>query len=317
MNDREDGRVGSNANGQSKNNDGAEAGITARKLSVLLLAGLAAIALLLATLGTYGVMAYMVTGRTQENLRPSVVRWCKAPEHILRMVLAQGMRLALWGVLSGVVAALAIGRLVSPMLAGVTARDPLTFASVGGLLLLVSLAACYVPARKAGVPGSNRGGASRMNVHEHLIETREVQTKITAVHSHHWTGICKGVLNHDSQTLLDEPLADWLSCSYHSGIRDARHRTRANLYRVDTFTGGIDGATPYGGLTWDRGSKFYGTAAQGGYTGTRCYSVFFSYANGCGTVFRLHRIGNFELDIQHPVRLQRQAWWMGIFDSHL
>ena len=67
----------------------------------------------------------------------------------------------------------------------------------------------------------------------------------------------------------------------------------AQTYTVlHTFTGGADGATPYGGLTWDGGSNFYGTAAQGGYTGTRCYSVYFSYAQGCGTVFRLHRSGS-------------------------
>jgi putative ABC transport system permease protein len=52
-------------------------------------------------------------------------------------------------VLTGVFAALVMGTFVSPMLSGVTARDPLTFASVGGLLLLVSLIACYVPARRA------------------------------------------------------------------------------------------------------------------------------------------------------------------------
>jgi len=67
----------------------------------------------------------------------------------------------------------------------------------------------------------------------------------------------------------------------------------AQTYTVlHTFTGGIDGATPYGGLTWDGEANFYGTAAQGGYTGTRCYNTYLSYANGCGTVFRLHRSGS-------------------------
>ena len=61
---------------------------------------------------------------------------------------------------------------------------------------------------------------------------------------------------------------------------------------LHSFTGGADGATPYAGLAWDGGSNFYGTAAQGGYTGTRCYGLFFSYANGCGTAFRLHRSGS-------------------------
>jgi predicted permease len=121
--------------------------VSPRKLSVLLLSCLAVIALVLATLGTYGVIAYMVTGRTQEiGLRRALGA---TPQQILRLILVQGMRLALWGVLTGVVAALVMGRLVSPILSGVTARDPLTFVIVGGLLLFVSFIACYVPARRA------------------------------------------------------------------------------------------------------------------------------------------------------------------------
>ena len=65
-----------------------------------------------------------------------------------------------------------------------------------------------------------------------------------------------------------------------------------NYTILHTFTAGADGGTPYGGLTWDGGSNFYGTTGQGGYTGSRCYSLHFSYANGCGTVFRLHRSGS-------------------------
>jgi putative ABC transport system permease protein len=121
--------------------------VAPRKLSVLLLSFLAAIALILATLGTYGVMAYMVTGRTQEiGLRRALGA---TPRQVFRLVLAQGIRLALCGVLTGVVVALVMGRLVTPMLSGVTARDPLTFVGVGGLLMIVSLFACYLPARKA------------------------------------------------------------------------------------------------------------------------------------------------------------------------
>jgi putative ABC transport system permease protein len=121
--------------------------VAPRRLSVILLSVLAGIALILATLGTYGVMAYMVTGRAQE------IGLCRAlgatPRHILRLVLTQGMRLALWGVLAGVVVSLVAGRLVTSMLSGVTARDPLTFAGVGGLLMAVAAVACYIPARKA------------------------------------------------------------------------------------------------------------------------------------------------------------------------
>jgi uncharacterized repeat protein (TIGR03803 family) len=61
---------------------------------------------------------------------------------------------------------------------------------------------------------------------------------------------------------------------------------------LHTFTGGLDGATPYSGLTWDGGSNLYGTASVGGYTGNVCYSLVGGAANGCGTVFRLHRSGS-------------------------
>jgi len=67
----------------------------------------------------------------------------------------------------------------------------------------------------------------------------------------------------------------------------------AQTYGVlHTFTGGADGGTPYGGLTWDGGSNFYGTAAQGGYTGTLCVNGSFGNAHGCGTVYRLTRSGS-------------------------
>jgi hypothetical protein len=61
---------------------------------------------------------------------------------------------------------------------------------------------------------------------------------------------------------------------------------------LHTFSGGVDGGIPYAGLTWDGGSNFYGTAAQGGYTGTTCYDLGGGPASGCGTVFRLHRSGS-------------------------
>ena len=61
---------------------------------------------------------------------------------------------------------------------------------------------------------------------------------------------------------------------------------------LHTFTGGIDGGTPYAGLTWDGGSNFYGTAAVGGYTGAVCYNLSGTPANGCGIAYRLHRSGS-------------------------
>jgi uncharacterized repeat protein (TIGR03803 family) len=67
----------------------------------------------------------------------------------------------------------------------------------------------------------------------------------------------------------------------------------AQTYTVlHTFTGGADGGTPYAGLTWDGGANFYGTAAQGGYTGTTCYNLAGVSAHGCGIVFRLRRSGS-------------------------
>ena len=68
---------------------------------------------------------------------------------------------------------------------------------------------------------------------------------------------------------------------------------RAQTYTVlHTFTGGQDGGIPYAGLTWDGGANFYGTAAQGGYTGSICYNLGGGHADGCGTVFRLRRSGS-------------------------
>jgi putative ABC transport system permease protein len=118
-----------------------------RRLSVILLIVFAGIALVVAALGTYGVMAYMVTGRTQEmGLRRALGA---TPRDVLRLVLNQGMRVALTGVLIGMVASLALARVVKPLLFGVKATDPMTFAGVSGLLIAVAALACYIPARKA------------------------------------------------------------------------------------------------------------------------------------------------------------------------
>jgi len=121
--------------------------VAPRRVSVILLSILAGIALVVAALGTYGVMAYMVTGRTQEmGLRRALGA---TPRDVLRLVLSQGMRVALVGVLIGMVASLALARVVRPLLFGVNASDPMTFAGVSGLLIAVAALACYIPARKA------------------------------------------------------------------------------------------------------------------------------------------------------------------------
>ncbi len=121
--------------------------VAPRKLSSILLSLLAGIALVLAAVGTYGVMAYMVAGRTQEiGVRRALGA---GPVDVLRLVMKQGIFVALGGLVAGVAGSLVIGRIASPMLLGVKASDPLILTSVGGLLMGVAAAACYIPARKA------------------------------------------------------------------------------------------------------------------------------------------------------------------------
>jgi ABC-type antimicrobial peptide transport system permease subunit len=92
-------------------------------------------------------MALLVTQRTHEiGIRMALGAQRR---HVLRLVLGQGIRLAGIGMIGGVVAALTVARLLSTLLFGVAAADPLTYASVAILLTLVALAACYIPARRA------------------------------------------------------------------------------------------------------------------------------------------------------------------------
>src|SRR5204863_6221001 len=118
-----------------------------RRSQTTLLGAFAGLALLLASLGIYGVLAYLVGQRTQEiGIRVALgVR----RRQVLRLVLGYGMALATTGVAIGVVVALALTRAISKLLFGIRATDPLTFVSVALLLLAVSLAACYIPARRA------------------------------------------------------------------------------------------------------------------------------------------------------------------------
>jgi putative ABC transport system permease protein len=112
-----------------------------------LLGVFAGVALILAAVGIYGVMSYSVARRTHEiGIRISLGA---SRTDVLRLVVRQGLALALTGTAAGVVGALLLSRLMTKLLYEVLPTDPLTFAGVALLLTLVALAASYIPARRA------------------------------------------------------------------------------------------------------------------------------------------------------------------------
>jgi predicted permease len=121
--------------------------LAARRFSMILLGIFATLALLMSCVGIYGVISYLASRRTHEiGVR---IALGAEPRQVLQMVLAEGAKMALPGVAIGLAAALGLTRLMKNLLFGVSSCDPLTFAGVGGLLVLVALAACYIPARRA------------------------------------------------------------------------------------------------------------------------------------------------------------------------
>jgi predicted permease len=118
-----------------------------RRFSMVLLSVFAALALLLSSIGIYGVTSYVVTQRTHEiGIRMALGA---QPHHVLRLMLGEGMKMALVGVAIGIAAALGLTRLMVKMLFGVSTTDPVTFAAVATVLTGVALAACYIPVRRA------------------------------------------------------------------------------------------------------------------------------------------------------------------------
>jgi putative ABC transport system permease protein len=123
------------------------ASVAQERFRTLLMSSFSAIALILATVGIFGVISYSVSQRTHEiGIRIAL----GAQQHnVLRLILGQGTKLALLGIGAGAVAALLLTHLMASLLYGVSATDPLTFGAVGIILLGVAVTACYIPARHA------------------------------------------------------------------------------------------------------------------------------------------------------------------------
>jgi len=117
------------------------------RFNTYLLGIFAALAMLLTAVGLYGVISYSVAQRTHElGIRMALGG---QPSDMLRLIVGQGLRLAAYGVGIGLVAAFALTHFLSSMLFGISATDPISYVAVVGLLLVVVVVACYVPARRA------------------------------------------------------------------------------------------------------------------------------------------------------------------------
>jgi putative ABC transport system permease protein len=127
--------------------DVMDASVTPRKFNLTLMMIFAGVAIVLAAIGIYGVVAYSVTQRTHEiGIRVALGAHRR---DVMRLVLNEGARLAALGTILGLAGAAALTRFMASFLFGIGVRDPLTFLAVGATLILVAAIACCVPARRA------------------------------------------------------------------------------------------------------------------------------------------------------------------------
>ena len=118
-----------------------------RRFGVTMVGFFAAVALLMAAIGLFGIISYSVTQRTQE-IGVRIALGAQRSD-VLKLILGQGLRLALAGVGIGLIGSLALTRVLSSLLYGVSSTDPVTFGAVALLLAFVALFACYLPAGRA------------------------------------------------------------------------------------------------------------------------------------------------------------------------
>jgi putative ABC transport system permease protein len=133
--------------GEATLDETVSASLAVRRFSMELIALFALTALLLASLGIYGVISYMVSERTHE-IGVRLALGAQGTD-VMGMVLSQGLRLALAGAGVGLAGALVVSHMMSSLLYGVGPTDPLTFGGVAAALTVVAIAACYIPARRA------------------------------------------------------------------------------------------------------------------------------------------------------------------------